>query len=466
MKRVLLLVIFLIASQVQVWGMQFIGQEDLFLDQDELVDEDFYIAGEKITFLGNALQDLFVVASARASISGTIVQDLNVGAVRAEINAKVGDDLRVAASEMVISGNVTGSTLLFGYSIFIKPQSVFESDVRIWGDDVQMAGKANGNLYIRGREVLINGIVAGDLKIEAKSIVLGRKARILGRLDYISSQEIQTTLGAVVQNQPNWQSKPDANAGAGKSGWKNFFTVSKIFFRITLYLGLLAVGCIFVLLLPHATRKYAMVMRYRTWASLGWGALTIVAITILLLILVISLLGIPVAIVLGFLSLTVMLAAGIGMGYMIGILIIKPKVSATGPSIGAFVLGFTLLIMLGLIPILGNVVNLIVIVFGFGAIWLVPGFEEPQMKDILSNVVSVPEPASVPAAKESAEIQSSALPIAESETVPDWKPAVPAFKKKEAGRRKDTGRRSRSRAVAKSISQVKKSAKKKVVKKE
>jgi cytoskeletal protein CcmA (bactofilin family) len=429
MKKIVLLIAVLLLSQVSAWGMQFLSRDEIVLDKHVQVDEDIYMAGEKVLFMGLALQDVFIAASSQVMVSGKIMQDLNVAAVDAEITATVEDDVRVIGSEIVFSGSVMGSTLILGSEIFLRPESMFEKDVWLLGADVHMSGIVNGNVGIKADKVLIDGTVTGNLFITADSIVLGRKARILGQLEYICKQEIQTNTGAVVQYPPNWKTAAHTSGGEGDSGWKDIWNMSKIVFRITVYLGVLLFGCLFVMLVPNPTRRYAMVIRYKFWPSLGWGALTVLGILILLTVLIVSLIGIPLAIILGLLALVIMLAAGIGMGYMLGILLLKPKEGKTGRSLGAMALGFTLLTLVGLIPILGGLLMALVILVGFGAMWLSKGFEEPTKTGLLK---SKPEKTSAAVtakvSKPEATQPAAPKPEVKSKATTAWQPPVPAFK--------------------------------------
>ncbi|MBN1595125.1 hypothetical protein JW933_04280, partial [candidate division FCPU426 bacterium] len=377
MKKILPAFFLLISIHSPAWSMQFVTHEDVFLDPETEAEEDLYLAGQRVTFLGTAQQDLCAAASSRASISGKVFQDLNLAAVDAEINAQIGDDLRVVASELVIASSVGGSALIYGSNVFIKAQSTFEHDVWIMGEEIHMAGMVNGNLRVTASKLFLDGTVVNNVKLEAKSIVLGKNARLLSRLDYISGEEMQVNPGAILQTKPQWKThKPDGQI-PGESKWKKFLSVGKLLVRITLYLGFLALGSLFILLLPAPSRRLAQVMRYRFWPSLGWGALTLLGLLIIMLVLLVSVLGIPLAVILGILAVVAASAAFISAGYMLGILIIKPQNNAKGKSLGAFGLGFTLLALLTLIPILGPVISILILFTGFGALWLAKGFMEP-----------------------------------------------------------------------------------------
>jgi hypothetical protein len=133
----------------------------------------------------------------------------------------------------------------------------------------------------------------------------------------------------------------------------------------------------------------------------------------------------------GVLFLAIILAAGIGVGYMLGMLLLNPKPGSFGSSIGAFVLGFTLLALISLVPILGIVLTIIAMVMGFGAIWLAKGFVEPGQE--LASTVKSSQPDTKPVAVKPEDIKPGQpiLNVAqESEKPQAWTPAIPAFRMK------------------------------------
>ncbi|MCD4813736.1 hypothetical protein K8S19_08610 [bacterium] len=465
MRKIILSALLVILAASPVLGMQFQSGENIYYDRGDLLDEDFYIAAEQVDFSGNALQDLFVAASSKAAIAGTVVQDLNVAVVEGEINAKVGDDLHVLAKHIILSGRVGGSALVLASEIYVKPQSVFEADSWFLGGSVHFSGTANDRMRISANTVMLDGTVAGDLLIEAGSIIIGRKARILGRLEYTAEKEIHIEQGAHVQNRPVWKKNTGEDQDDVSAGLKNFFTFGKVVYRLTIYIGLLVLGCILILLLPQPARRYAMVMRYQFWSSLGWGVLTALGILVGLIIFIITIIGIPLAIVLGITSFAAWMATAIGMGYLLGVLVLKPAPDKMKANIGAFVLGFTALFLVELIPVVGALISLVVLFAGLGALWLAKNFVEPKvvMKVQPKKAAVKPEPvlqSEIPVVPKAVTKKKSAVKH------PEWKPAVPAFQKtprlvskKKAASKKPAAKKVKQTTTKKTVS------KKQVVKK-
>lgn len=410
------------------WAMQFKVDTNLYYNQNELVDQDLYAAGENVTFLGNALQDVYIAASNHVTVSGTVVQDLNLASQDAEVNAKVGDDLRIFASEVNLAGNVAGSTLILASRLTQQRPSLLEGDVAISGGEVRLSGTINGSLQVYAKDIVLDGAVSGPVQLHADRIRLESGARVLGRLQYSSPQEIQIDLGAMVQQPVQRTSIPAAQApGAEAFDWQGLLWFGKFLYRLTLYLGLLAVGCLLLWLAPQPLRRYAAVIRRQPWPSLGWGMITVMGLAMVLGLLVVSLLGIPFAVILALLAFFAMLFASIGVGYLLGLLMLKPQPEERGRNLLAFFLGFTLLSLVQLIPVVGTILDVLVILAGLGALWLLRTFQEPAMaeKPQARAVAAKPhvQPVEVPAKAPASAPASNAVKSV-------WKPSVPAFKKK------------------------------------
>lgn len=443
MKKTALILLALALFCAPVRAMQFKAETNLYFNQNELVDEDLYAAGENVTFLGNALQDLYVAASNQATVSGTVVQDLNILAVDAEVTAKVGDDLRIFASGVKFAGNVAGSTMVLASRVTQQRQSLLEGDVAITGGEIRLSGTINGSLQVSAKEIILDGTLAGPVTLNADRIRLESGARVLGRLQYSSPQEIQIDLGALVQQPVQRVSAPAVTgAGAEPFDWKGLVWFGKFLYRLTLYLGLLAVGCLLLWLAPLPMRRYVDVIRLRPWPSLGWGVITVLGLAVVMGLLVVSLLGIPIAAIVAVLAFFAALFAAIGAGYTLGLLLLKPQPQALGKNLLAFFLGFTVLSVIQLIPVVGTLVDVLVILAGLGALWLLRTFQEPA-----PAVPVRPAPAKTqgPPSVAPPAPQTPVSTAAASSPKTAWKPSIPAFKKKGGGKPKAAQPRSKPR---------------------
>jgi cytoskeletal protein CcmA (bactofilin family) len=365
------------------------------------------------------------------------------------VRGRIGNDLRVLAAEMTISPTVEGSVLLVGRKIQIQKNAILNNDVLVMGREITLEGNLQGPVQIEGDQVTLNGIVAGDIQVKAETLSIGPEAKILGKLKVISPKPAEVDPKAYFSTPLSWH-KASAQPGKELADW---FNAGMWYYRMTIFLGLLAVGLLLMAMLPAPSRRYALTIRYRFWASLGWGLFSLVVIPLFLLIFFVTIVGIPLAVVLGLLYLALMFLGRMGVGLLLGLLLLKPSALDLKRSLFGYALGFSLLSAAGWIPIAGSLINFFAILLGMGAIWLTQGVMEPEEKPTAAKV-KAPEPGLVPVV--SAPIASTpavALTTAlekpviaphavSSPAAGEWKPGVPAFKRSSPVAVKKTSRKS------------------------
>jgi len=430
MKKLLLTLLCLGCLVSTASAMKYDSDTEVLLDRSRFISDDWYVAGEQVNVFGSALQDVWVAAS-RAQLWGMVGQDLNLLAVEADIRGRIGDDLRIVAGDMILSPTVEGSALLVGRRIQIQRNTIFNSDLLAAGREITVEGNIQGPVKIYGETVLVNAVIAGEVHIRAENVSVGPEAKVMGRVTVISSKPADVDPKAYLSTPIVWR-KPAGPEAAGQEVG-SWFSAGQWYTRMTIFIGLMAFGLLMVLMLPGISRRYALTIRHRVWPSLGWGVFTLVALPLLALIFLVTVIGIPIAIVLGLFYLLMMFAARLGVGYLIGLAILKPAPADTGRNALSLLLGFSLLTLLGWVPLLGGLVNFVSILLGLGAIWLTKGFVEP-----VPQAIPAPEavPAAIlPAAEVAAVPKAAAVKSAANERKHTpaqgaaWQPEVPAFMK-------------------------------------
>jgi len=129
-------------------------------------------------------------------------------------------------------------------------------------------------------------------------------------------------------------------------------------------------GIIIVLLAPKRVKAVTESIRTHPWASLGWGAVILVATPIVALIVCITIIGLPLGLIVLFLYSIAIYLTQLFVGLLIGQLIIGSfkRVETRAALVGALALGFAILRLLRLIPFVGFFFGLVTVLFGLGAI--------------------------------------------------------------------------------------------------
>jgi hypothetical protein len=264
------------------------------------------------------------------------------------IRGTVGRDVIVAGGDIDLSGTAAiGRDLLFAAAERIRVDALIEDSVR---------GTA-------ASAFLSNG-VGGNIEIETGKLTIESTANIEGNLNYTSKSE------AVIQ--PGAQIGGTTTREVPEPKGPVFPRSVVVWLRVAAFFMTLAAGIVIIVIAPKRAVAVASSIKGKPWQSLGWGAIAFFATPIAVIIALVTIVGIP----LGLIGLAVYLIAvylaQIAVGLFIGYWIIGylGKVESRGMLIGALALGFTILTLVKLIPVVGAILWFATVIFGIGAMAL------------------------------------------------------------------------------------------------
>lgn len=399
--------------------------DNIVIGASEVINDDLYVGAENFTLDGTVKGDL-VVAGAVITINGTVEGDLIAAGQTVIINGSIGDDARVAAGAILVGENaqIGGDIVAAGGSLEARQGSAVGRDAVFAGAQALLAGKIARNLNMGGGGLELRGTVGGDAFISAgdpeqsgpgpmifmpnssiplPSVQPGLKidpeAKIEGALEYVSRREINFPGGVAGRVRriepivdPSSVVKPPTLMERTVTGFldmfRNLFT-------------LLLLGLLLVWLFPNFVKSSAEQVRTSPLPAFGWGivswaafffALTFTLVATLfggIFFGILTLDGLSATIIwLGVLSLFILvvgfvLAAAVISKIIVAVLGGRLILSRVKPEwaehrVWPLVLGVVFFAILAAVPILGGLVNIIVILLGLGALWL-------SGRDLLKN---------------------------------------------------------------------------------
>lgn len=278
---------------------------------------------------------------------------------------------------------------------FVVPAgSVHRGDISVGAGTVVVRGTEIGSVHVGMGEIEVSGHVTGSAQIGMGQIVLSHDAVIggatqegLGQLVRLgpgvplpqAGQGGAATQSVMAMNAMPWGAifaSHRALPGPGGFGIGPWLfglpfgaagLVLGLLTRVSWWLLSLAVALALLALFPEPTKAIARDIEGAPGLALGWGLLVALAAGPAIILLVVTLLGIPLA---GLLAIA-LLAAKV-MGYVAVSLIlgarVLPPLGVTDARIGwTLVAGTLLLLLVGSIPLLGGLVDLVVALAGIGA---------------------------------------------------------------------------------------------------
>lgn len=290
---------------------------------------------------------------------GETVSEVNAIAGSVIVHGTVTGDVSATAGNVLITGTVEGDLNVATGNLRI-PGTV-EGDVATGAGNVRLedGGVVGGNFQVGAGTVSIEGEIGGDATIGAETITLGENAMIAGSLTYDGSLEgnRDAVAGEITRDQ---------SLGVTDTTFEPFnsWVVALYSFLVNLVLG-----AVLLTALPRFSASVADRVASAPLRSGLVGLGVIVGVPILLVLLLITVVGIPLSLA-GMVAFALLTWIAVVYGrFAIGTWLLS--LAGAGNRWVALVLGLLIGAILSLVPIVGGLLNAIIFLLGLGAISLV-----------------------------------------------------------------------------------------------
>lgn len=379
-KRIFLSIAFLLCAIIpfSTHAAEFKSSEQSYtLDEGEQVDDDLFIASQQVTIDGDINGDLFAAASS-IEINGNINGSVFLAASNVIINGDIEDDIFIGASNVSISGTSNDNVYIGAGTISTKKTFSSAKDLILGAGSADINGQIGKNLVMGAGTATINGTIdesaylsVGDDKKAASDtnspqLFIGEDAKIGGNLEYKSTAPAKIERGAAIGGKTDFKKleKGTVHSSRVDFGYNPF--QNRILTRTMAWLGsffwLSFFGAMMVLIFKDKLDRVNDNAKSSYGHTFGYGLLAVIVTPLILIACALTIIGIPVAIILGVVYAIVMYFAKVFAAYAVGKKIL-PKQS---PYLFV-VLGALLVSVATVLPFIGWVINIVVLLFGLGA---------------------------------------------------------------------------------------------------
>jgi cytoskeletal protein CcmA (bactofilin family) len=323
--------------------------------------------------------DLIVVAE-RAQIDGDVDGDLIVFCNSVTVHGHVKGDIIAFSQVLRVDGPVDGNVRSFVQSLTLN--NTVGRNVTAWAQEVDLDQKARigGTMTGGVTDIVLNGNVGGDVLTMAHSTEIngsmGHDVTIRGdrRGDRLT---IGPTAEIAGQTKYTGTRQPDVSSSAKLGSPIQFTTLKRgpdysqfrYYVHQLLFWGATFVfGLAFLLIAPGFFFD-ALQASKRFGPAAGFGALFLFATPICAIIACITIVGLGVGISAAMLYLIAIYASQVFVAAWLGEKILGAR-AGVGPAIGRLALGLAILRVLGMVPIAGPLIDLVVVIWGLGALVL------------------------------------------------------------------------------------------------
>jgi hypothetical protein len=319
------------------------SSDNINVSSEQKVESSVYYSGSSIDIAGTINGDVYCIGQT-VNISGTINGDVICAAQNINISGEVDGSLRIAAQTVNISGKTKRSSTIFAQSTSFSSGSKIGQDLNGASSQVFInQGASVARDITMGAETMnINGEIGRNAEVAAENLRLGPSSKINGNLTYYSKNDVDRQQGAEVAGSVT---KKSPEASPNKSMFTSPF--ASIMFGLFILGSMLLTSLVLVLLFPRVFRGVIKSSDGKTGKTIGLGFASIFLTPFVIVFLLISVIGIPIAILLILSWMIVMFLSGPLFAYFIG-----SKIMSNSNSIVIMLAGSVILLLLYAIPLL------------------------------------------------------------------------------------------------------------------
>lgn len=337
---------------------------------------DRYFSGAGSADAGDAPRDVFA-AGAAVTLRGAAAGDAHAAGFDVDVEIAA-ENVYAAGGALTVAGRVAEDLTAAGLSVKTAPGAATGGNARLAGGTLIIEGPVAGALVAFGGEIVLNAEVGGDARLTAGTISFGPRARVGGALVYSATDEVavppEVAPPARVSFRPlavpglfdDWEEAwKDRRGGA----WSALGLVAGFLILLGFLMIVAALGLAFAPAEVEARRRSALAQPGMT-----------VLVGVLFLSLLVGLAPVSAATVIGLPLLPIILLAALllwTVGYVLGAYVVAARLwrsldggapSTTRGRLGPLAAALALLLFLNVVPVLGWLLNLLVGLFGVGAV--------------------------------------------------------------------------------------------------
>ena len=332
---------------------RFSAADATYIRKDEVIDGSVYIAGNSVTVDGTIKGDLYC-AGQSVTITGTVDGDIICAGQSVEISGKAGGSMRLAGQLVRLRGESGGSVSVFAQSLETENTTKIGKDLNGAVTTARLAGNYGRDITLSAEEAVVVGTVARDVEGAYSTLRIANGSRVSGNVSYSSPQDgvIEGSVEGKVSRTPiTRQGQSGAVAGT-----------------ILTMLGIIASGLILVLfialVMPRRMDDAMTLARKKPGRVALWGLGAFAVLPLVTLVLMLSGVGISVAIMLGATWMLFAIFGGVFVAYLVGTVLFKKVKSIPLRAL----LGGLIVTIVYLIPFINILAFMVVMITGTGII--------------------------------------------------------------------------------------------------
>ncbi|NTW22511.1 polymer-forming cytoskeletal protein [Candidatus Falkowbacteria bacterium] len=367
-KIILFLLLGLLAWPVTALAFTAKAGDSVNLAKGEVIDGNLYLAGANLNIEGKVTGDV-ICAGQTINITGTVLGDVICAGQTINIGGQVAGNLRVLASSINLTGQINKNANMAAASINTSASSSIGWEMLFAASVAELKGSVAYDLTGAANSVTISGRVGKDVKLKIDTqhnnnpgLKIASGAIIDGKVSYTDKQDAVIEQGSKISGEVT-RNPAKIRQIDRKSIFLAWLWERSISLFTAIALGLLLIG-----LWPKGINGVKEQLMKYYGKSFGWGFVALFLTPVAILILLVSMVGLWLALLLfmaWFISLSlakILVMIGVGQ-YLVER---YAKKYAHRPMI-TMLSGIVVCWLIFSIPILGGFLAFLTTIFGLGA---------------------------------------------------------------------------------------------------
>lgn len=354
----------LAALAAVVWALPAAaGQERVYVPSDEHKAGNYYAAGESVEVAGSVDSDL-IVAGGDVIVSGNVGGDVIAVGGNVRIVGQVQGDVRVFGGRVELAGTVERNVTAAAGELRFMAGSDIKGHVTAAAGTIETRGRIGGSLLAAAGQVTAAGSIEGPatLWLDRQGRLDVRESALFGSsLTYYADQEALVSSRATLSQEPQRYPLPVPKRTSGS--W---------FGHLVSLFGALVLAMVMVKLAPQRLRETVQLVIKRPLPSLGFGALWLVTVPIAVIVLAITLIGLPVAVLLGLMYAAGLILSPVIAGATVAEFVhhrsLAQTVLAKLSPFASVAMGVAAYKLATFVPVVGGLVGFVGTLFALGAL--------------------------------------------------------------------------------------------------
>lgn len=341
--------------------------ETVVVTQEGGIQDNLYVAGGEVQVDTSISGDL-VTAGGNILITKDVSEDIAAVGGSVTILGSSKEDVRVAGGNVLISGNVGGDLIVAGGTVVISSGVTIGKDLIVTGGTVTLNGVVLGNATIAGGEVRLNSEVKGNVKANVGKLTLGEKANINGNLEYKAQDlaDLEKSPSAIIGGETIFKEMKNVTPEVDKGLMAIFGIFAFISFLASILLALIS----FFVFKKFSNNVVTSAITDPLHLMLK-GFVVLVTIPVAIVLLFITLFGVPIALMALLSYILLICISGIYTGIITGAWLSKKvykseEIKITWKNI---ISGVVVLALVKAIPFIGWIIGFAVFLIALGSIF-------------------------------------------------------------------------------------------------